>query len=205
MSQSQENKEQLYDQQHTHVNRLVLGMLKTIQYKSTTAGLLIGMACGVVIGFNWFAFWGSLPWYAWLTLGLTLLSGLILIGSINLTVLEARLYLLQFWRNWKTADEILRVKLEEHDKMSENIGAQTVGKYFRNGDGRIFMHLSYCELPTATMEDIASKDQVGGAVGSLNLSTFTPLTPEESNILSQAMTQIEHARRKKEASSDGNT
>ena len=67
-----------------------------------------------------------------------------------------------------------------------NINSNTLGKYFRR-NGRIYRHVSYCEHPTATLKSVSGPDaqEVGGAIGSLNLSGFEPLTESECKLLDE--------------------
>ena len=54
-----------------------------------------------------------------------------------------------------------------------------VGKYYTTDGEDIWQLITYCPEPTATMENIRTKERVGGAVGCLNLKPFVKLIPEQ--------------------------
>ena len=59
-----------------------------------------------------------------------------------------------------------------------------VGQYFvkeddKNAIKEIWMMCSFCEYPSAILENVRTKERVGGAVGCLNLQPFVKLVPEE--------------------------
>lgn len=61
---------------------------------------------------------------------------------------------------------------------------EDVGRYFiREDDDKaikdIYMMVSFCEYPTAKLENVRTKEQIGGAVGCLNLKPFVKLIPEK--------------------------
>lgn len=64
-----------------------------------------------------------------------------------------------------------------------------VGKYFKDKEGRIWRMISYCSSPTALMENVATGEQTGGAVGSLNLSGFSELS-EEAQAVAEEMSKL---------------
>jgi hypothetical protein len=62
---------------------------------------------------------------------------------------------------------------------------QTLGKYFRK-DGKIYCHIIYCAHPTAELRSLDG-ERIDGAVGSLLLSGFEPLTEEENKFLNEVL------------------
>ena len=65
------------------------------------------------------------------------------------------------------------------------INQSTLGKYFRK-DGVIYRHITYCPHPTATLQAINDLNQeVGGAIGSMILDDFEPMTEAECKLLDE--------------------
>lgn len=54
---------------------------------------------------------------------------------------------------------------------------EDVSKFFTTNGEDIWRLISYCREPTATMENIITKERIGGAVGCLNLEPFVELKP----------------------------
>ena len=54
----------------------------------------------------------------------------------------------------------------------EVMGKDTVGKYFTKDGTDIWRMIAYCEHPTATMENIETKERISEAVGSHVLEPF---------------------------------
>lgn len=54
-----------------------------------------------------------------------------------------------------------------------------VGNYYTTDGEDVWQLIAYCVLPTATMENVRTKERKGGAVGCLNLQPFIKLVPEK--------------------------
>lgn len=52
---------------------------------------------------------------------------------------------------------------------------EDVGKFYTTDGKDIWRLISYCEYPTATMENVETKERINGAVGCLNLKPFKRL------------------------------
>ena len=55
--------------------------------------------------------------------------------------------------------------------------ASDVSGFYTTDGCDVWRLISYCREPTATMENVETKDRVGGAVGCLNLQPFVKLVP----------------------------
>ncbi len=58
------------------------------------------------------------------------------------------------------------------------MNANDVGKYFTTNGDDIWMLITYCDHPTATMQNVRTGEQ-RDAVGCLNLQPFVKLIPEK--------------------------
>lgn len=59
-----------------------------------------------------------------------------------------------------------------------HLSAEDVGKFFTRNGTDIWQMTSSCRQPTATLKNLQTNEETGGAVGCLNLSGFTRLIPE---------------------------
>jgi hypothetical protein len=66
----------------------------------------------------------------------------------------------------------------------------TVGRYWVDGKGRVWKHISYAAQPTATLELVGTSERKRGVVGSPILEEFRLLVPEDMFIeYTQATTE----------------
>jgi hypothetical protein len=67
---------------------------------------------------------------------------------------------------------------------------KSVGKMFMNEHGEVFQCVSYCENPTITFRRLGTEEQVGGAVGSLNVRSMVQLHGDEDTLVRQMIKQF---------------
>lgn len=53
------------------------------------------------------------------------------------------------------------------------------GMLFTETGTQVWEVVSMCELPTITLRNLRTKEEVGGAVGCLNLENFVPLVMQQ--------------------------
>ncbi len=71
---------------------------------------------------------------------------------------------------------------------------EDIGHIYKDEAGNYWRLVSYCQYPTATMEKIGSGERASGAVGSPNLTQFTPADPLESAVVEQLLNQAPDPR-----------
>lgn len=64
-----------------------------------------------------------------------------------------------------------------------------LGQLFKDNEGRYWRLVSYCALPTATLERVGSMDTRHGAVGSLIMRDFTEVPSNEAAIVEKVVEQ----------------
>ena len=53
-----------------------------------------------------------------------------------------------------------------------------LGKFYTTKGDDVWRLITYCSEPTATLENVETKERVGGVVGCRNLQPFIKLIPE---------------------------
>lgn len=54
-----------------------------------------------------------------------------------------------------------------------------IGQFYTTNGEDIWQLITFCDLPTATLENVRTGDRRGGAVGCRNLEPFIKLVPEK--------------------------